>query len=215
MVSQAKVHKIWLFIVLCRNWIILLVNCRMVRFCVFKAMIVHGAYGIWRLKRKSCIRRVTAWVYMTLPSIKMALWLALGKTSVKPGTSQQSHSFICLLAQSTGFTVDALFHQGPGCIWSSLGPAHRTLHHVPRRPPKGNLRNKFFPQWVNELADWGLRGCFRKYCVSNFDNAPDPQLPHCNWQWWQYLQSVGPSTAALHLYHPCPSELSDRGQVWA
>lgn len=37
----------------------------------------HGAYGIWKLKRRSCIRRATAWVCMTLPSIKMALWLAL------------------------------------------------------------------------------------------------------------------------------------------
>lgn len=44
-------------------------------------MTAHGAYGIWKLKRRSCIRKVTAWVCMTLPSIKMALWLALGKPS--------------------------------------------------------------------------------------------------------------------------------------
>lgn len=57
-----------------------------------------------------------------------------------------------------------LFYQGTGCIWSSLGPAHRTLYHVPRRPPEGNLWNKFLPQWVKWLIEWGWRGfSVRKY----------------------------------------------------
>ena len=119
----------------------------------------HGAYGIWKLKRRSCIRRATAWVCMTLPSIKMALWLALGKaSSTQPGQLSRLTSDICLLPQRTGFRIltQELFHQGTGCIWSSLGPAHRTLYHVPRRSPEGNIWNKFLPQWVNKLTDWGV-----------------------------------------------------------
>lgn len=56
---------------------------------VFLAMTARGAYGIWKLKRRSCIRKATAWVCMTLPSIKMALWLALGKAfSTSQGQGQ-------------------------------------------------------------------------------------------------------------------------------
>ncbi|XP_061282519.1 U4/U6 small nuclear ribonucleoprotein Prp4 isoform X2 [Bos javanicus] len=159
-------------------------------FQLLAAMTDHGAYGIWKLKRRSCIRRATAWVCMTLPSIKMALWLALGKaSSTQLGQLSRLTSDICLLPEETGFTVliHELFCQGTGCIWSSLGPAHRTLYHVPRRSPEGNIWNKFLPQW----------------------------LPHCNWQWRQHLQSVGPPTATLCLHHSCPSELSDRCQVRA
>ena len=180
----------------------------------------HGAYGIWKLKRRSCIRRATAWVCMTLPSIKMALWLALGKaSSTQPGQLSHLTSDICLLPEGTGFTVliHELFCQGTGCIWSSLGPAHRTLYHVPRRSPEGNIWNKFLPQWVNKLTEWGVHRVSGQkiFCVSDFLSLSDPQLPHCNWQWRQHLQSVGPPTATLCLHHSCPSELSDRCQVRA
>jgi hypothetical protein len=128
-------------------------------------------------------------------------------------------SYMCLLPQRTAFRVFiyVFFHQGTGCIWSSLGPAHRTLYHVPRRPPEGNLWNKFLPQWVKWTHWMGMEMVLGQIAllVPNFDTPSDPQLPHCNWQWWQYLQSVGPSTAALRLYYPCPSEFSDWCQVWA
>lgn len=54
-------------------------------------MTAHGACGTWKLRRRSCIRKATAWVCMTLPSIKMALWLALGKPpSTQAGAAQES-----------------------------------------------------------------------------------------------------------------------------
>lgn len=40
------------------------------------------------------------------------------------------------------------------------------------------------------------------------------QIPRCNWQWWQYLQGMGPPSEEVHLHHSCPSEPGDWGEIW-
>lgn len=37
--------------------------------------------------------------------------------------------------------AQVLSSQGSGCVWPGVGPAHRALYHVPRRPPEGDLRD--------------------------------------------------------------------------
>lgn len=90
-------------------------------------MITHGDFGILKLKKKFCIRRVIVKVSMTCTSTRMALWQELGKGLAL--NLEALHCFCKGINKTLGLYSYMNALMSPSMF--SLGPTKKNKYFIP------------------------------------------------------------------------------------